>query len=195
MRSATGLRPARRGAAATRSPSAKVSWRRPCVADRRDLEHAVAARLEVGPDELGEIVGLGHVDLVERDELRALEQRQLALGHRVGGELGEDDVEVGERVAAGLEGRAVEDVHERGAALDVAEELEAEALALARALDEAGHVGDRVADVARLDDAEVRVQRRERVVGDLGPRGGDRRDRGSTCRPTGSRRGRRRRRS
>ena len=48
-----------------------------------------------------------------------------------------------ERVAAGLEGRAVEDVHQRGAALDVAQELEAEALALAGALDQAGHVGDR----------------------------------------------------
>ena len=72
------------------------------------------------------------------------------------------------------------------AALDVAEELEAEALALARALDEAGDVGDRVPRLARLDDAEVGVQRRERVVGDLRPRGRDRGDRGSTCRPTGN---------
>ena len=55
--------------------------------DRGDLEHAVAARLELGRDEVGELAALGHVDLVERDELRALEQRQLALGHRVGGEL------------------------------------------------------------------------------------------------------------
>ena len=137
------------------------------MADGRDLEHAEAARLEVGAHELGEIVRLGHVDLVERDELRALEQRQLALGHGVGGELGEDHVEVGQRVAAGLERRAVEHVHERRAALDVAEELEAEPLALARALDEPGHVGDGEADVAGLHDAEVRVERRERVVGDL----------------------------
>ena len=143
------------------------------VRDRRDLEHAVAAGLELGPDELGELPRLGHVDLVQRDELRALEQRRLALGHGVGGELGEDDVEVGQRVAAGLEGGAVEHVHERGAALDVAEELEAEAAALARALDEAGHVGDGEADVARLHDAEVRMQRGEGVVGDLRPRGGD----------------------
>ncbi len=42
-----------------------------------------------------------------------------------------------------------------------------EALALARARDQAGHVGDGE-DVARgLHDAEVRHQRRERVVGDL----------------------------
>ena len=48
----------------------------PGVADRRDLEHAEAARLEIGPHQLGEVLRLGHVDLVERDELRTLEQRQ-----------------------------------------------------------------------------------------------------------------------
>ena len=57
------------------------------VAHGRDLEHAVAARLELGAHEVGELASLGHVDLVERDELRTLEQRHLALGHRVGGEL------------------------------------------------------------------------------------------------------------
>ena len=146
------------------------------VAHGRDLEHAEAASLEVGADQLGEVVRLGDVDLVERDDLRALEERQLALGHGVGGELGEDHVEVGQRVATGLERRAVEHVDERRAALDVAEELEAEPLALARALDETGHVGDGEAHVAGLDHAEVRVERGERVVGDLRPRGGDRRD-------------------
>ena len=137
------------------------------AADRGDLEDAVAALLEGRTDEVGELARIRKVDLVEGDQLRALEQRQLTLGHRVGGELAQDDVEVGQRVAAGLEGAAVEHVQQRGAALDVAEELEAEALALARALDEAGHVGDRVAGLPRLDDAEVRVQGRERVVGDL----------------------------
>ena len=89
-----------------------------------------------------------------------------------------------ERIAAGLERRAVEDVDERRAALDVAEELEAEPLALARALDEAGHVGDGEADVAGLHDAEVRVERREGVVGDLRARG---RDRGDEARLAGGR--------
>ena len=53
-------------------------------------------------------------------------------------------------VATGLERRAVEHVQERRAALDVAQELEAEPLALARALDEPGHVGDGEAVVAGL---------------------------------------------
>ena len=165
------------------------------MADGRDLEHAESAGLEVRADELGEILGLGHVDLVERDDLRALEKRQLALRDRVGGELGEDHVEVAQRVAPGLERRAVEHVHERRAALDVPQELEPEPLALAGALDEPGHVGDGEAHIARLDDAEVRVQRRERVVRDLGPRCRDRGDQARLARRRDSRRARRPRRS
>ena len=78
-------------------------------------------------------------------------------------------------IASGLQRRAVEHVQERRAALDVAEELEPEALAVARALDETGNVGHRVAGLAGLHDAEVRMQRREGVVRDLRLR---RRDRG-----------------
>ena len=58
----------------------------------------------------------------------------------------------------------------------VAQELEAEALAFARALDEARHIGHGEARLARLDDAEVGVQRREGVVGYLRPRGRECRD-------------------
>ncbi|OEI69093.1 hypothetical protein Cus16_0923 [Curtobacterium sp. ER1/6] len=143
---------------------------------RGDREDAVAALLELGGDELGELGGLGHVDLVERDELGTFEQRRLSLGHRVALEFAEDDVEVAEGVATRVHRRAVDDVQERLAALDVAEELEAEALALGRTLDQPGDVGDGEADVAGLDDAEVRGQGRERVVRDLRLRGGDRGD-------------------
>ena len=176
MRSGAGF-----AAAAMRSAGHDVGQReaelpQTLVADRGDLEHAEAARLEVGTHQRGQLGGFGHVDLVERDDLRAVEQRRLALGHRIGGQLGEDHIEIAQRVATRLEGRAVEHVDERRAAFDVAEEFEAEALALARALDESWHVGDRVADVAGLDDAEVRVQRRERIVGDLRSSGRDRGD-------------------
>ena len=52
--------------------------------------------------------------------------------------------------------------------LDVAQELVAEAAALAGALDEAGDVGDdELGGVVEAHDAEVRLERRERVVGDL----------------------------
>ena len=176
MRSGAGLAAAAMRSCGDDLGQREVELPQTLVADGGDLEHAEAARLQIGTHQLGELGRFGHVDLVERDDLRALEQRGLAVGHRVGGQFGEDHIEIAQRVAPGLEGRAVEHVDERRAALDMAEELEAEALALARALDESGHVGDRVADVAGLDDPEVRVQRRERVVGDLRPSGRDRGD-------------------
>jgi hypothetical protein len=58
----------------------------------------------------------------------------------------------------------------------VAQEFEPEALALAGTLDQAGDVGHGVPHLAGVDDAEVGVQGRERVVGDLGARGGHGRD-------------------
>ena len=52
--------------------------------------------------------------------------------------------------------------------LDVAQELVAEPLALAGALDQPGDVGDdELGVLVEPDDAEVRLERGERVVGDL----------------------------
>ena len=70
----------------------------------------------------------------------------------------------------------VDDVHQRGAALDVAQEVVAETAAVARTLDQPGHVGDGERRVAGRDHPEVGDQGRERVVGDLGPGPRDRRD-------------------
>ena len=75
-------------------------------------------------------------------------------------------------------------MHQRGAALDVAQEVVAEAAALGGALDQAGHVGDREGRLARGDHAEVGHQGGERVVGDLGP---GPRDRGDQARLAGAR--------
>jgi hypothetical protein len=146
-----------------------------------DLEHAVAAGLELGAHEVGELAGLRDVDLVQGHEARALVEgdRSPAVEpavHRVVRELRLDGLEVGDRVPAGLEGRAVQHVHQRGAALDVAQELQAQALALGGARDQPGDVGHGVAHVPGLDHAEVGHERREGVVGDLGPGGADGRD-------------------
>ena len=68
-----------------------------------------------------------------------------------------DDLEVLDRIAAGRR-RHVDDVHEHLRALEVREELRAEAVAVVRAFDQAGHVGhDERAVVAQLDDAEIRA--------------------------------------
>jgi hypothetical protein len=63
--------------------------------------------------------------------------------------------------------------------LDVAQEAVAESRARVRALDQAGDVrDDERAEVAEVYDAEVRLQRGERVVRDLRLRGRDGRDQG-----------------
>ena len=106
---------------------------------------------------------VGQVDLVQRDQPHAV------LEAAASGELGLDHLEVVDRVAARFVGTEVDHVDDRLAALDVAQEVEAEATPLGGALDQAGHVGDGVGHVARHDDAEIRHERGERVVGDLRP--------------------------
>src|SRR5436190_19197089 len=59
-------------------------------------------------------------------------------------------------------------------ALDVPEKLQAESLAFMGAFDDAGDVGDYERSlVTELNDAEVGLESRERIVGDLGARSGD----------------------
>ena len=80
-----------------------------------------------------------------------------------------------DRIDAVVEGRDVDQVQQQPRALQVAQELVAEAGAFGRAFDQAGNVGDHEALLGRdAHHAEVRVQRGERIVGDLRPRGRDR---------------------
>ena len=149
--------------------------------DRRDprpeLGHALAHRrgdrdgldplLRPGLAERRPGLGGGRqVDLVEGDQHRLVEERRI-----VRPELLADDVVV----PLGVARRAVDDVDEDPRPLDVAQERVTEPGAAAGALDEARDVGDRRAAlvlVAEVHDPEVRLERRERVVGDLGRRRG-----------------------
>ena len=71
-------------------------------------------------------------------------------------------------------GRGVDDVHEHARPLEVREKLVAEAGALGRTLDQPGNVrDDELGAVRRVDRPEHRLERRERVVGDLRLRIGD----------------------
>ncbi len=74
--------------------------------------------------------------------------------------------QVGRRILS----REIHDHHERAAAADVPKEQVAEPLALVRALDQSGHVGDHEALLA-LCDPEVGHDRGERIGRDLRPRG------------------------
>ena len=58
-------------------------------------------------------------------------------------------------------------MHEQPRALDVREEVVAEPGAGARALDQAGDVGEHELAVVGVERAEHRLERRERVAGDL----------------------------
>jgi hypothetical protein len=91
----------------------------------------------------------------------------------VGLQLVPDHVVVPARVSA----RAVDDVHEDPRPLDVAEERVAQPGAAARTLDQPRDVRDRRATLVvfrEVHDAQVRLERRERIVGDLGTGGGER---------------------
>ena len=149
--------------------------------DGGDGEERQLAALGKG-GELFELVGVGDVGF-GGDEDGGLGGE----GGVEGLELGGDDLEVGDGVGAGgaFGGAGVGDVDEvddDGGALDVFEELDAEAVAEVRAFDEAGKVGygegEFVGEVADLDDAEVGLEGGEGVVGDLGPGGGEARDEG-----------------
>ena len=131
--------------------------------------------------EFFEFVGVGDVGL-GGDEDGGLRGE----GGVEGFELGGDDLEVFDGVGTGgaFDGVGgvgdVDEVDEDAGALDVAEELDAEAGAEVGAFDEAGHVGDGegllVGRVADLNDAEVGLEGGEGVVGDLGAGGGEARD-------------------
>jgi hypothetical protein len=62
---------------------------------------------------------------------------------------------------------AVDEMQQDAAALDMAEEAVAETGAFMRALDQAGNVGEHEFAAVDLDDAELRMQRGEGIVGDL----------------------------
>ena len=68
MRTGVGAPGSAARACATSPAIAKDSSRRPSCDGRRDHEHLEAARLEVGPDHLGELARLGDVDLVQDDD-------------------------------------------------------------------------------------------------------------------------------
>ena len=113
-----------------------------------------------------------HVALVGNDHLGTLGK----LG-RIGLKLMVNGLVVLDGVSALVAAREIHDVHDESRTLDVAKELVPQALALARALDEAGDVGDdEGAGLPGANDAEVGHERREGIVGDLGARRAHARD-------------------
>src|SRR4051794_29803707 len=127
---------------------------------RRDDDRNAEALAPFGGGSVGEL-GRHEVGLRQREDARELGEAgvvlaQLRLDHRV----------VGGRVRA-VERREVEHVDEQPRALDVGEEVVAETGAGAGALDQPRDVGDHELAVVGVECAEDRLQRGERVGGDL----------------------------
>ena len=116
--------------------------------------------------ELLDLLGACNVALVAQHDLRTVRQ----LGTEPG-QLVVDLLKVRLGVAA-LAAGDVNDVQQQAAALNMAQEVVAEADALRSTLDQTGDVGaDKALLRADADDAQHGGQRREVVVGDLGTRG------------------------
>ena len=111
------------------------------------------------------------IALVSDDDLRTLRKLGAILL-----ELAVDDAIVLDRIAILKTTRHIDDVHDECRGLDVAQELMAQALALARTLDEAGDVGNDIGVLAGTHHAQIGHKRGKRVVGDLGTGGTHARD-------------------
>ena len=137
-------------------PKAAAPARR--AAARRSARHFALDRL-----------GIERVDLVEPDDLRLLGKAVTVKCELVADRaVGAGDV---------VEG-AVDQMKDHCAALDMAEKAGADPDPLARALDQSGEVGQDELLVMQPHDAELRLQGRERVVGDLRPGMRDRGEKG-----------------
>ena len=120
------------------------------------LRRALEARLL-----LAKLLGRQRIGLVERDDLRLVGEI-VAVGHEF--------LTHGLVGLPGMLAGAVDEVEQHPAALDMAEKPVAEARALMRAGDQPGDVGEHEFAAVDRDDAELRMQRGEGIVGDLRPR-------------------------
>ena len=120
--------------------------------------------IESGTLQVGDLVGRTRcIALVGDNDLRTLRKLGAILL-----ELAVDNTVILDRIAILKAARHIDDMHDQGRALDVAQELMAQTLALARALNEAGNVGDNVGILAGTHHAQVGHERGKRVIGDLG---------------------------
>ena len=160
-----------RRAAARPLHAASRSSGTPGAGDRRDPEERQAERLGSLAQSAHPAFIVERVDLVGGDELRLggqLRPEQLQLpAHRV---------EIVHRIAAAC-ARDVDEVHQDLRAFEMPQELVAETETAVCAFDQARYVGDdEAAILAQPDDAEIRCERGEWIVGDLRTSRGDPRD-------------------
>src|SRR3954447_18262637 len=76
-------------------------------------------------------------------------------------------------ILTGMLARAIDEMQQHATALDVTEEAVAEADTLVRILNESRQVGEDELALVDAHDSELRMQRGERIVSNLGLRGAD----------------------
>ena len=103
------------------------------------------------------------ITFIGDDDLRALRKLSAILL-----ELTVDDAIVLNRVAILKSARHIDNVHNQSSALNMAQELMAQATALARALDKTRDIGDDIGVLAGSHHTQIRHKRGDGVVGDLG---------------------------
>ena len=150
-----------------RRAGARFSSTRPAPRHRRDRHHLEASGPASRRSAGSASARSARVPLGRSDELRPLEERRVPAAH-----LFAHGSQVARRIAS-VGARRIHHVQEHARALDVAQELEAEAVALVRAFDDPRDVRDHEGPVVQLDHAQDGRERRERVVGDLGAGGGE----------------------
>ena len=138
----------------------RVEQRLHAFVDRRGhREDGRAGGLFERLDDLGALLVVEQVGLGQRDHLRfGVEPGAVAV------ELAADDPPAFDRIAR----RTVDQVEQHPGALDVAQEAVADAGAFGRALDQAGDVGDDELAALVADHAELRAERGEGIIADLG---------------------------
>ena len=137
--------------------------------------------LDPDAGDAGQGEGLGRAGIAQRgqtsiDFTRA-ERIGLVQGHdlRLPGNAGAvgrqftPDRPVGRGSVPGGPGGPVDQMQQHPAAFDMAEKAVADPLALVGAFDQARDIGQNEVAVARVDDAQMRMQGGERIVGDPGP--------------------------
>ena len=162
------------GCASSQSWIANISARQPSplIAEmpntgsfqRSALTNALHARLA--------LVFRHEVELVQHEPARLRGELRIVFLELLG-----DRARIGNRIGVRIGRRDVDEMQQQARALQVAQELVAEARAFGGAFDQSRNVGDdEAASFVGAHDAELRRERRERIVGDLGPRRRDRAD-------------------
>src|SRR5450755_2563935 len=140
--------------------------------DRRDGEHRAGRAISVDErsNALRALFGIDQIQLVQHQPPRLVVQRLV-----IALELLDDGARIRDRIAGAVERGDIDDMQQHARSLQMAEKLMTEPGAVGGAVDQTGDVGNDEAPVfVDANHAEIRRQGGERIVGDLGPGGGDR---------------------